>query len=325
MVQKIIMIWEVKKTNLRNDMSYPDLPLSWFIIDNKLPDYKIKIKLGNNLTWLAIEGIKNPESWFEDTIICSKDKLLLRGIGNSLNQLLRVNSYTSYETGKEAVLTLSQNLKWKKSVKELAKRGKRNSVFEEIPYSDENVGRLNELRKNSRHSSAPELKYLFNNTFIPCMRLFVVKDNCEVWQGALLISKNNNHKYHSELLLKRKRSAAGIMEFLVTKTAEILQSEKINEFSLGEVPFISINLDNKLLNLLIHLFRPILKLSYNFSGLYFFKNKFNPTWHPVYLCSSKNISLFTLFRLSIRTNFLRLIIHKIYVRIKYFFILSNLF
>ena len=299
-------------------MTPPNLPLSWIIKDNDNETYDEVIRIGRKFTWFALKAVDININWVKELNQDKNNNLLIRGVGKELKNILSSRAFSFYETGREAVIKLDAELKWKKSLIELRRRGRRSTSVYEAEYSKENIAFLNDLKQNSRHSHKPELKYLFRNSFTPSMRLFVVKDNNDRWLGAILLSKNNISKYHCELLLKRKKSQTGIMEYLITQTAQVLKKECVAEFSLGEVPFISINMKSRIINELIHLISPIIKISYNYRGLFFFKNKFSPKWEPVYLCSNKRITIPTLYYLSIRTNFLRLLLHKTFMKIKIF-------
>lgn len=180
------------------------LPLSWFLCEENKTGQKVIAPVGKGLDWFSILGIDKKCNLFRTILTRDGNKILIRGVGGQLKKLLSEYSFYSYDTGREAIIKLNNELTWKKSVRELIKRGRRRTSFFEAKYSPENLSRLEELKLKSRHSDEPVLKNLFNSCFIEGMKLFVVKDEQDQWLGALLLSKNDISKYHCELLLKRR-------------------------------------------------------------------------------------------------------------------------
>ena len=159
-----------------------------------------------------------------------------------------------------------------------------------------------------------QLKNLFCTEFSDQMKLYVFEDHRKEWLGAVMVSRNSETKLHTELLLRKWNAPVGIMESLIFHIFENLKNNGIIELSLGEVPFImSKNRDN--ISIKDHIINRIgksLRCVYNYKGLYNFKNKFNPEWNDIYICGKPNISFINLFLLSLRTNFFRLLLYKLF-------------
>ncbi len=287
-----------------------NLPLSWVLLPPSKYYPPENVSLPGKFVWHALSYIPDNSSWlkeFEKTT----GKILIRGVGRAAAIKLKENGYKTHLTGEEAVIDLSNKLHWKKSVKELYRRGRKTGHVIEIPYSAKAASDLNRFKKYCRHGGKPELRYLFNNAFLPSTRLFIVCNEEDKWLAAVVLSKNNVEKYQCEMLLKRKGKYRGVMEYLIMEIAGMLKAEGVREFSLGEVPFVKMDFENKVVNILFSVMRPIISLSYSYKGLFFFKNKFSPEWKPIYLCANSNIKLIDLFILSLRTNFLNLIVYNL--------------
>lgn len=292
-------------------MNKPNLPLSWIQSDKLALEEDKKIPLFNGLVWFALLYFSKDKNWIKEIKRIKNQKILIRGVNEPETKDLSRLGFRRYQTGLESIIDLSIRLEWKRSLREMHRRGKKLGRFTEIEYSKSSCNKLNAFKKISRHADKPELKYLFNNSFLADTRLFVIKDENSNWLGAILVSQNNSIKYQCELLLKRKGRYPGVMEYLLIEIAAILKKEGISELSLGEVPFKQMHFDKRSIKILLFLLKPILRISYSYEGLFFFKDKFEPKWEPVYLCSNRNITLLNLFLLSVKTNFLKLILYKI--------------
>ncbi|MBU1095460.1 MAG: DUF2156 domain-containing protein [Bacteroidetes bacterium] len=288
-------------------------PLSWIYNTNTKQSYYRILTSASGNEWPALCTIDKNHFW-PDVMnkLNNKNNIIIRGLDQQSGFFLRTFGFAKYQTGQEAVINLEKERKWKKSLYELINRGRKQGEFTEINYSIKNRILLEEFKKTARHGGEPQLKFLFIDEFLPITRLFIIKKKSGEWLGALLISKNNPLRYHTELMLKKNNTPSGIMEYLIERTCSLLKIEGCLEFSLGEVPFVKIDFSNTLLNFLVRSFKPIIKTAYNYEGLFYFKNKFEPEWRKVFLCAKPRISFAKLLFLSIRSNFLRLIIFKIF-------------
>ena len=83
----------------------------------------------------------------------------------------------------------------------------------------------------------PQLKYLFNDEFEPFNRLFVIKNESDIWYGAFMISHKEKNYAQTELILRRKHAPVGVMEALIYSIFNNLKKEGYEYWSLGGVPF----------------------------------------------------------------------------------------
>jgi lysylphosphatidylglycerol synthetase-like protein (DUF2156 family) len=293
------------------------LPLSWSINSNSKFIQTVKHK---NICWISY-GSLNKDQDFYSTIdsfcLQKKNDLIIRGCDSTITNYLENKGFNSIKVGSEAVLDTTKDLFKKKSLMKLVKRGFNKGKIEKFNFSIENKLKLEEFIKISKHSREPQLQNLFLTEFKSNHLLYVLSRN-EEWLGAILISQNSETKIHTELILRKENSPVGTLEAIIYQIYEDAKLKNIPYVSLGEVPFISkINfLNDGFYTSIIILAGKTLKFAYNYKGLRNFKNKFNPTWQPIYICISHKISLKHFIFLFIQTNFYRLMFFKLVYRLK---------
>ena len=292
------------------------LPLSWIKQKRENIDItKIPIIFENG-NWLSLGKVPykfDIINYLTNYISTKNGSVLLRGINTSTSHILRQKGFEILPLGKEAVLSLDKNHFAKSSIREIIRRGFRSGFVEEIPYSPEIEKRLLEFEKKTVHGSEPLLTNLYVTGFPKETRLFVFKNANDNWLGAIVISVNSKEKYQTEFLLRKKSAPPGIMEALIYDIFNTLKTEDKKYWSLGEVPFVLSADEHKrfsqadVLYRIGHLFR----FAYNFDGLFFFKNKFNPNWEDVYIVGYPRITLRQIFTVAIKSNLLKLIFFKL--------------
>ena len=291
-----------------------NLPLSWIYS----PSHPFQIKpinlLDKNFIWLALAISPTLNFINEIKNGCGVNKILIRGCDEKISEVLFEYGYKRIYSGQEAVLNFSTNHFKKKSLRHLIRRGSRHGKIIEYIYSINVADKLQQFKRQCSHAHEPQLKNLFCTEFSDQMKLYVFEDHRKEWLGAVMVSRNSETKLHTELLLRKWNAPVGIMESLIFHIFENLKNNGIIELSLGEVPFImSKNRDN--ISIKDHIINRIgksLRCVYNYKGLYNFKNKFNPEWNDIYICGKPNISFINLFLLSLRTNFFRLLLYKLF-------------
>ncbi len=302
-----------------------DKKLSAFI----LRDNRIKIKiLGIELPEIfkrkdkSLIWINNPQYRFDIVPLELYNKLFLRNIpvfisscSDEIVPFFVKNNFEAIKVGQEAVLEIAGDHFNKKSLKELIKAGGRNGTVQEIPFSEENALRLEEFKKQCVHGHEPQLKYFFNDKFLPASRLFIYKDTQGIWQGGITIVPKEDGKVITELILRRKYSPRGAMEALVFSIFEQLRKEGAQSWSLGEVPYVVYHSKFFSKEFFINYTGRMTKFAYNYIGLYNFKNKFSPRWNEVYICCKPELTLSTLLKISWRSNMLKLILKKPFIRL----------
>ncbi len=291
------------------------LPLSWSICETKnLTSASIE---NWKVDWIAIQNVSSP---FISKQLVKNHKgkeTLIRGCSNVLKNELEDIGYSSLLVGYEAVLDLQENPFRKRSLKELINRGKRFGKVVKIPFSIKNQQKLKEFQKITSHCNEPQLKNLFQMEFTLNNFLYVFIDNYENWLGAIMLSKNSTQKLHAELLLRKQNAPNGIMEALVAKVFSDARNNNYSYFSLGEVPFIRSVYDNgNFYSKIIYVIGKSLSFAFYYDGLYNFKDKFNPIWEKVYICSSNKVGFRHLFFIFIHSNFHKLVAYKLLYGLK---------
>jgi len=262
--------------------------------------------------------INNPQYYFskselnEDDRINSKNiNVFVSGCSTDFAKIFSENNFKTYKASKEAVLYSKTKHFEKKSIKELIRYGRRNGYVIELPYSIENKVKLELFKPECAHGKEPQLKYFFNDQFIPGTRLFVFIESSGDWAGAILTAKIDHAHVRTDLLLRRKDAPKGVMELLIYLIFNKLKSEGMKSWSLGDVPYIVYNSRIFSKEFFINFTGRKLRFAYNYLGLYNFKNKFNPTWYDSYICINSKFTIITLLKISYISNLVDLIFFKI--------------
>jgi len=297
------------------------LPLSWSLETNPTEKNISSKILNENLTWLSIHGFQNHSqftSFINQRRNEEKQNLIIRGCNNLLVSQLEQKGYSSTRVGMEAVLETNGNHFEKKSIKQLIKRGMRHGKVIQLPYSIYNRQLLEKFRSKTTHAIEPQLQNLFQTKFTIDNMLYVFISHSNDWLGAVLVSKNGNQKLHTELILRTKNSPIGILESIIYNIFLDAKKNNILELSLGEVPFINKNetIHKSIISFLTMKLGRFLKFAYSYDGLYNFKNKFEPRWDDLFVCSKPKIGFEHLVFLFVKSNFHKLVYYKIALMIK---------
>jgi lysylphosphatidylglycerol synthetase-like protein (DUF2156 family) len=274
--------------------------------------FHLNSKQNQNIIW-----INNPQYRFDLSAIEDYNKIFLMDIpifisscNYELAPYFKEKNFELLKFGKEAVLDLSRNHFQKKSLKELIRAGRKNGTVQEFSYSEEHKNKIEEFKKECAHGNEPQLKYFFNDVLLPENRLFVFKNKKEEWQGAITISCLKRGEVRTDLLLRKKIAPKGVMEFLIKFIFDLLKNEGYKKWSLGEVPYVIYGSPVFSKEFLINFTGRRTRFAYDYLGLYNFKNKFDPEWNDIYICSKPKLKLRTLFRISWISNLTKLILEK---------------
>lgn len=297
------------------------LPLSWIRTDQQSSITNVRLQ-NTASQWFALAEITSSQTFrsiIEQSLENNQSsETVIRGCGDHHINELKGLKFKHYFIGLEAVLKMDGDHFNKKSVRELIRRGAKSGEVKEIYYSKENSLRLEKFKQRTKLGDRPNLEYLFQNTFFPGSRLFVHENKNGGWNGAVVISRNSNLKAQSELLLRCKVAPPGVMENLIYNVFLKLKSEgEYAEWSLGEVRFVYLNKnDLSLLSRLILFIGRSFRFAYNYRGLHFFKNKFNPVWENVFVLARPKLKFSHLVVLFIKTNLAKLVWFKLIHREK---------
>ncbi|RYY75681.1 MAG: bifunctional lysylphosphatidylglycerol flippase/synthetase MprF [Gammaproteobacteria bacterium] len=164
----------------------------------------------------------------------------------------------------------------------------------EIVYAHQVEAILPNLRKISdawlKEKNAKEKRFslgFFNEEYLRHCELAVVKKDDEIYAFCNLWAINNRHQISIDLMRYLPGTPNGIMEYLNISLAMWAKEQGFTYFCLGMAPLSG--LENHALAPLWHkIGNTIFRIGgdfYNFEGVYFYKEKFNPKWQPVYLAA----------------------------------------
>jgi hypothetical protein len=296
------------------------LPLSWTRTDIDVPEFK-KINLPYSAPhWIPTAEIPAGHSFeqvYETYLKNIPNGFVLQSCNLAIRNFLLEQGYQAAAMGAEALL----DLPWrgKRSTRELARRGRRHGVVREIELNPMNQIKLNRLLRNSAARQSVQLQFTERTELDASTRCFVFEAPDESWLGAVTTSSPAQNTIHIEKMLRHKRAPVGIMEALITATAEQLAEEGIAHLSLGAVTPLPVSKLKELfkahrhpnelweLSKLSFQLGSALKFAFNGDGLWQFKNKFSPRWEPLYLVASPNLSLSTMLGLLQATGYLNLV------------------
>lgn len=292
------------------------LPLSWSLLNSEVRYSKTISRW--NIKWLALQNVS--KSMFISEVEKGLSKYydtILRGCNSKLVNKLEDVGFSSIQIGMEAVLDTRKDHFNKDSLKKILKRGKRHGRVMKIPYSEKNMLKLNDFQKLSVHGAEPQLKHLFQTEYKENNLLYIFTDFNKKWLGAILLSKNSINKLHTELILRHPKAPIGIMEVLVEFIFNKAKKQNFRYLSLGEVPFTANDIGLlKIKSWFTVKTGRLLNFAYNYKGLYNFKNKFQPNWEKLYICSSTKVKLKHLFFIFFHSNFHKLIVYKLLYSLK---------
>ena len=301
------------------------LPLSWCSEEIKSSAFHpVDLPL-SGLTWIPTAEIPCDYS-IDDlyrNLVSDYPEFVIRGLSAETAAYFQERGSDVVRTGAEAVVSLDHLEDMKPSVLELARRGGRWGRVKEILYSDINAGKLFRFINESAHAPEPRLSHLFRSGFDQSTRCFVLTNDKDGWLGAVTISSPRQPHAHTELILRSRSAPVGVMEAIFVSLMRTLKDEGYSHFSLGEVPFISSESGDSVpglsgLYLKEYIFQSerFHKLSFNYKGLYDFKNKFGPKWQPVYLAAKPALSWRLMLDLYFKSRYFDLSLFKFIDTIK---------
>jgi len=266
--------------------------------------------------------INNPQFYFKQSDIINSKKfypkkqlIFISGCNSTFAKYFKEINFKIFKVAQEAVLNLKTDHFNKASLKELIKSGYKKGNFEEKAYSKKNKELLEAFKKVCVHGREPQLKYFFNDVFLPNTRLFVLSDKTDNWLGGILIADIGNGNIRTDLLLRKMNAPRGVMEAMIFSIFRTLKDEGYLKWSLGDVPFTIYNSRFFSKEFLINFTGRKLQFAYNYLGLYNFKNKFNPNWNNIYVCCNSKICLLSFLKISSISNLLKLIYIKLKIKL----------
>jgi hypothetical protein len=292
--------------NIFQTDSISQLPLSWARTSTSDPVFNIVKLPFTSPGWIPTAEIPHHYSFdqvFREHLSSLPNGFVLQSCSLPLRDYLIQQGCQVAAMGAEAVL----DLPWrgKRSVRELARRGRRHGTVQEIEFSHMHQNQLAQLINDSPSHQGAQLHFTERPEFDASTRCFIFETAEKKWMGAITLSTVTPNYLHTELLLRHRDAPVGIMEAMITAIAQQLALEGVSYLSLGTVTplpaaqsariFSAHRHPNELWTQSQLSFRlgRALNFAFNAEGLWRFKNKFMPRWQPLYLCASPRLSLAT--------------------------------
>jgi phosphatidylglycerol lysyltransferase len=151
----------------------------------------------------------------------------------------------------------------------------------------------NWLQSKNSHEKGFSLGY-FDEAYLSRTAIAVIKDESgQIKAFANLWQTDNHTEVSIDLMRYDQDSPKGIMDYLFAELLLWAKAENYQWLSLGMAPLAGLErrplapLWHKIGNVIFDLGGEF----YNFEGLYDYKAKFNPSWHPKYLAAPAGISV----------------------------------
>ena len=212
-------------------------------------------------------------------------------------------------TGREALLDLSLPHLHKRSLKELARRGRRHGQILLLEQHDRPD--IQAVLERVRAGYTTPLSYLYRTHLPDSERFWVLQGERQIW-GLISAIPTGNGCWHTELLIRDPEAPVGVMEALVWHVFHELQAAGERYWSLGEVPFASPVPPQGLKAQLIQQVGQGIDFAYSAQGLYQFKQKFRPLWRPVYLGGWPHLSWLSLSSMFWRSRCSQMVLGSIW-------------
>ena len=295
----------------------PYLPLSWCVQEELQHPLIQKVPLAFSKTdWLAFGDV--PQHFTPEKLALwlhqhqKARSYMMRGCHPFFLQHLEKQGGQTVLTGREALLDLRQPHLERKSLRELARRGRRHGEIIEVNRKDLH-GHLNMiepfLKRVQANYTAP-LAYLYR-TQLPASERFWILKSDRIW-GLISLIPTSSNTWHTELLLRDPEAPIGILEALIQDIFKVLQSENARYWSLGEIPFHPPIPPKGLKSLAINQIGRKIDFAYSSSGLLNFKKKFRPFWRPVYLYGWPRLSWFNLGAMFWQSNCHQMVLTELF-------------
>jgi hypothetical protein len=300
------------------------LPLSWARTNATVPAFNLVRLPYSSPGWIPTAEIPHHYSFdqvYREYLSSLPNGFVLQSCSRHLRDYLIQQGCQAAPMGAEAVL----DLPWrgKRSVRELARRGRRHGFVQEIKFSTQHHQKLAQLIRNTPSRQGVELKHTERSEFDESTRCFVFETTEQNWLGAITISTPAPDYVHTELILRHREAPVGIMEAIITAITTQLAQEGVQHFSLGTVTPLPAAESDEIFaahrhpdelwtrSQLSFMLGRALKFALNAEGLWRFKDKFSPRWEPLYLCASPELSWATIAGLLQATGYFDLVLDRL--------------
>jgi glycosyltransferase 2 family protein len=293
------------------------LPLSWTRIEGIKAVYRDILLPVSRIHWVTFADIPHDFSFqilYEDLCRTYPDGYLIRGCTPMMAAFFHREKCHLVRSGAEAVLDLCKPHMNRKTVTASLNRGNKHGHVEEITVNDLTIRRFEAFRSKTTHADKPQLSHVFRQHLSLDNRIFVFRSYSGKWLAVITISRRARFAFHTELMLRHCNAPGDIMECLVAGIFDVLKNEGIQEWSLGEVPFVYPDqATSEPLNPVEKLIKNLAsssKYAYDYETLYRFKNKFTLVWRPVMLCTFNPPTTVLLAELAFAMGFTNLLAYE---------------
>lgn len=265
----------------------PFLPLSWRIQSGIDAPRVQKVPLPVFATdWLAFGSV--PPAYTPRQLadwLCRSEALrpfVLRGVHPALLAELLPAGGSMLLTAREAMLDLRRDHVGRKSLRELARRGRRHGEIVQWgrPQLVGHDRLMQPFMQRVRQTWSAPLSFLYRTQPPESERFFVLQNRERIW-GLISLIPNGPASWHTELLARDPEAPVGVMEALIAHVFATLSAEGAAYWSLGEVPFYPLQMPENFKAWSLVVVGQHLDRAYSASGLFSFKAKFDPVWRPV--------------------------------------------
>ncbi|HWV14240.1 MAG TPA: bifunctional lysylphosphatidylglycerol flippase/synthetase MprF [Cellvibrio sp.] len=199
--------------------------------------------------------------------------------------------------GQQALVPLNDfGLEGKKrqNLRSAINKYQREGFVFEIVFAKDVESILPNLKKISdawlEEKNAKEKRFslgFFNEEYLRHCDIAVVKKEGEIFAFCNIWAINNKQEISIDLMRYLPGTPNGIMEFLNISLILWAKEQGILYFNLGMAPLSGLE-NHELAPLWHKIGSTIFRIGgdfYNFEGVYFYKDKFNPKWQPIYLAA----------------------------------------
>lgn len=199
--------------------------------------------------------------------------------------------------GQQALVPLNEfGLEGKKrqNLRSAINKYQREGFVFEIVFANKVESILPNLKRISdawlEEKNAKEKRFslgFFNEEYLRHCDIAVVKKDGEIFAFCNIWAINNKQEMSIDLMRYLPGTPNGIMEFLNISLILWAKEQGIQYFNLGMAPLSGLE-NHELAPLWHKIGNTIFRIGgdfYNFEGVYFYKDKFNPKWQPIYLAA----------------------------------------
>ncbi len=304
----------------------PNLPLSWVRADVAAPRLNIVRLPLSGLDWIPTADIPLNDTFeqiFHRRLKPRPNGFVLQFCGPWLSDFVVQAGGQAVQVGLEAVLNLQNPAPFRASVQTSARRGLGWGRVVEVSPGAASRDRFKQLQAAATHRRRPQLTLAFRTGLEAHTRCFALEAPGGDWLGAVTLSALGPGYLHTELLLRRHAAPHGVMEALLLEIHRTLRGERVQQWSLGAVPFARLSdlrtVPPETGPVAAHRAKTALltgagrnfNFAYNYKGLLYFKSKFSPQWRPLYLCGYPRLPWRALADLALKMRYAHLVGHRL--------------